>query len=252
MPKASATLLGLIGTHISYSKSPAYFNQKCKQLGLPFHYQLCDCADLTEVLAYLQNSQYIGFNVTIPFKQQLFNCIERSTETAHAVGAINVLRRMDSGGWEGHNTDVLGFEQALRQQLSHWPDVAVICGTGGAARAVGYVLAQYGIPHVYASRTPERLDEVDYTSLHTTLWPARCLWVQATPLGSAHAPAQCPDLPFDQMQVGHTAIDLVYEPEQTVFLQRAQAQGAATFNGLAMLHAQAEAAWTLWQDSLFL
>lgn len=112
------------------------------------------------------------------------------------------------------------------------------------------MLAQWGIPHLYVSRTPQDRDAIDYEAVKAQPWPAHWLWIQATPLGSAHFPDQAPDIPYEQLGPGHTAIDLVYEPQQTVFLQRAQAQGASAHNGMAMLHAQAEAAWTLWQDAL--
>lgn len=132
MHKANPHLFGLLGQHIAYSQSPTFFNAKFAQAQLPFQYVLCDCTQIEEVAAYLQDPQYIGFNVTIPFKQQLMRLLESVSEAAQAVGAVNVLRRLPSGGWEGHNTDILGFEAALLQQLHTWPEGACILGQGGA------------------------------------------------------------------------------------------------------------------------
>lgn len=127
---------------------------------------------------------------------------------------------------------------------------ALILGTGGAAKAVAYVLKKLGIPYLFVSRSPAGKDQISYETVHRLPSTAYCLVVNTTPLGMSPTTDTCPDLPFERLTSKHLAFDLVYNPAETLFLRRAKKQGCAVKNGLEMLHLQAEASWEIWQQDI--
>jgi shikimate dehydrogenase len=191
-----------------------------------------------------------GLNVTIPHKTAVLAYIHQTDAVAAAVGAVNTLCVSSDGQLQGFNTDVSGFTDSLLQWLpgfAQQPLPALVLGTGGAAKAVGYALARLGSAHQMVSRTPADgqlgyPDVVGWLNHHP-----RALIVNTTPLGMYPNVDACPPLPWDCIGPGHCVFDLVYNPPDTLLLQRARARGAAVQNGLGMLYAQAEHAWRLWQ-----
>ncbi len=173
--------------------------------------------------------------------------------TAQAVGAVNTIR-IRAGKLCGFNTDAIGFRVSL-EQTDHgkWAQPqpgssALIIGTGGASKAVAYVLGQLGIPYRLVSRNPDGENQLSYPALRQIDFQ-QIRWIfNASPLGSYPDVENCPDLPFEQFHSAQLVYDLVYNPADTLLLQRARAQGATVKNGLDMLRLQAEAAWAIWQD----
>jgi shikimate dehydrogenase len=242
---------GLIGKHIGYSFSPAFFGQFFAQNGWKHEYQLFDCQSIKEVKTVLDDESVFGFNVTIPYKKKIIPFLSELSPAAESIGAVNVVYRNKNGLLVGDNTDYIGFRQSLLETLVDWPQIAFVLGTGGASLAVAYELEQLRIPFFWVSRTASAHPQVlHYDDLLDIDFPEAVLWVQTTPLGSANAPDQCPMIPYESITNQQTCFDLVYQPEKTLFLMKAQQQGATIQNGSNMLQYQAMAAWNLWAASM--
>jgi shikimate dehydrogenase len=251
-------LYGLIGYPLGHSFSKRYFSEKFAREGIAdAQYELFPMADVVADLPNLLREQapaLRGLNVTIPHKEAVLPLLHELDETARAVGAVNCIRVGRNGRLRGFNTDVIGFEQSLRRcGDGRWaqPGVeAVVLGTGGAAKAVAFVLHRLGLNFRYVSRTAAAgvLTYEDWAKELASRSETPLLVVNTTPLGMAPHTNTCPDVSFECLKAGDLVFDLVYNPLETVLLQRAKACGCTTQNGLEMLHLQAEAAWKIWQD----
>jgi len=242
---------GLIGYPLGHSFSQRYFTEKFQREGIADSrydlFPLPDIATLPDLIA--ANPQLCGLNVTIPHKVAILPHLHRLDETAAAIGAVNVVR-ISNGLLTGFNTDAVGFERSLEP----WLDTrtgstrALILGTGGASKAVAYVLQKNNVAFQHVSRDPRVKNQVAYAELpHFDF--ASIHWIfNTTPLGTYPDTETCPDLPFELLNAQHLVYDLVYNPAETLLLQRAKARGCTLKNGLEMLQLQAEAAWEIWQD----
>jgi len=242
-------LYGLIGYPLSHSFSKEYFSQKfnTEQIADSF-YELFPIEKMELMMAIVRSHPNLrGLNVTIPYKEQVLGYLNKLDESARAIGAVNCIK-IENGLLFGYNTDAYGFEQSLRaflQQHQTQPQQALILGTGGAAKAVAFILKKLEIRFITVSREARKGDCTysDLTSLQH--YP---LIINTTPLGMSPDVATCPPLSYEQLTDQHLLYDLVYNPTQTLFLQKGAAQGAATQNGLPMLYYQAEQAWRIWQE----
>ncbi len=248
---------GLIGRSLGHSFSRLYFTEKFAREGRTGdRYDLFELPDIAAFPALLRDTPGLrGLNVTIPYKREVMPLLTRLDPVAAAVGAVNTIVVHDDGTTTGHNTDVEGFRTTLAPFLGRLAkrdsDIkprALVLGSGGASRAVAYVLREAGIRFRVVSRDRERGD-LTWDLLDRTVVGVCPLIINTTPLGMHPDVDSAPPLPYAAIGAGHVLIDLVYNPEETVFLQHGRAQGAATANGLAMLHAQAEAAWRIWQQA---
>lgn len=240
---------GLIGYPLEHSFSKRYFTEKFAREGITGHvYQLFPITAIEELPALLAAHPNLqGLNVTIPYKQAVLPLLDELDENARAVGAVNTIRIRD-GRLQGFNTDIYGFERSLRrflQTADEAPGAALVLGTGGASKAVRFVLERLHLAYLLVSRHAERGDLV-YEDLDRDLVATHPLIINTTPLGMAPAVDTHPDLPYQYLTAAHFLYDLVYNPEKTVFLTEGEKRGAATMNGLEMLYLQAEKAWDIW------
>jgi len=241
-------LYGLIGYPLSHSFSRKYFTEKFTReqiTGCQYELFPIESIDLLpELLAYYPNLQ--GLNVTIPYKQQVIPFLSSLDEGAAAVGAVNVIK-IEGTQLKGYNSDVFGFETSLLSFLKEHhaqPEHALILGTGGAAKAVKFILQRLNIPFSTASREP-LADQLSYEEINAQIeeFP---LIINTTPLGMAPNLDACPDLNYEDLSPGHLLYDLVYNPEITAFMKKGIAKGIPVKNGLEMLFGQAEKAWEIW------
>jgi shikimate dehydrogenase len=245
-------LYGLIGFPLSHSFSRQHFSEKFARE------QISDCQyelfpiesveRLPELLAAFPNLQ--GLNVTIPYKQQVIPFLDVLDESAAAVGAVNVIQFAGTQ-LRGYNSDVFGFESSLVAFLAEnkaQPQRALILGTGGAAKAVQFVLNKLNIPFSLVSRQPEA-GHISYEEVNADLaqFP---LIINTTPLGMAPHTDTCPALAYEQLGRGHLLYDLVYNPATTTFMQQGLDRGLPVKNGLEMLYGQAEKAWQIWNTAV--
>ena len=240
---------GLIGKSLSHSFSKIYFEEKFRREHIAdATYSLIELADIKDITSFFrQHPDLAGFNVTIPYKQQIIPLLDELSEDANMVGAVNtvVVQHIDNQiKTKGYNTDILGFRVSL--QGINIPDSALVLGTGGAAAAVTHVLGQLGCHCTVVSRSPER--GLPYSALTPDIIQQHRLIVNCTPLGNFPNINEKPDIPYEGISGEHFLYDLVYNPSETAFLKEGSMRGAKTMNGLAMLHAQAEAAWNIWKN----
>jgi len=244
-------LYGLIGKSLSHSFSKRYFTEKFAREGIDAAYELFALPDIQSLQILLQEQPALrGLNVTIPYKQAVIQHLDELSDDAAAVGAVNTIA-VSPDQLKGYNTDIHGFEESLRELLGgHSVDRALVLGTGGAAKAVTYILEQWEIDFRLVSRTPRESHEIGYPDVYDfdlTLFP---LIVNCTPLGMTPDVDSAPDIPYEDLGEGHFIYDLIYNPAETKFMRLARERGAKTCNGLRMLELQAEWAWRIWQGEI--
>lgn len=237
---------GLIGKPLSHSFSQRYFTEKFEREGLVDHrYDLFELDSIDELRALVgETSGLRGLNVTIPFKQTVLPLLDAVDRLAAAVGAVNTIR-VEGGKLIGFNTDVEGFRQTLMPLRQGRKPRALVLGSGGASRAVAFVLKELGIKFRVVSRSRERGD-MTYDLVEPIVVDVCTLIINTTPLGMHPDTASLPPIPYEAIGPKHVLIDLVYNPERTAFLSEGQRRGAAIANGSQMLRAQAEASWRIW------
>lgn len=240
---------GLIGKTLKHSFSQKYFEEKFKREQITdASYSLFELTDIKQLTEFIrQRPQLVGFNVTIPYKQQIIPYLDELSEEAAAVNAVNTVVIERVGGQiltKGHNTDIIGFRESLREV--DLPKQALVLGTGGAAAAVTYVLENLGCRCTAISRDPQR--GLPYSALNADIIRQHKFIVNCTPLGTYPNINEKPDIPYEGLSGEHFLYDLVYNPSETAFLKEGILRGAKVQNGLQMLHAQAEASWRIWNN----
>lgn len=240
---------GLIGQSLAHSWSPRWFAAYFERQGITDAcYRLYEVAEVAHLRELVADKQLRGFNVTIPYKQAVLPLLDSLDEAARAIGAVNCVT-VEGSRLTGHNTDAPAFLDTLRPLLRPCHTAALVLGTGGAAKAVKYALESIGIDVQLVSRTPE--DHPGSISYATAVAESarRLLIVNATPVGMfPHTDAS--PWPTNSVPTPYQLrFDLVYNPEETLFLREGRLHGAAVCNGLAMLHRQAELSWTLWDPA---
>ena len=234
---------GIIGFPLFHSFSAKFFNEKFATEGIEAEYSLYplnkDEWTNGERLMDLLN-RLDGFNVTLPYKQEVIPYLERLDETAEAIGAVNVVYKH-----VGYNTDCLGFMESMRPLVREYDRKALVLGTGGASKAVCYGLRKLGISPTLVSRTP-KAGMLGYDALTQEVMDSHTIIVNCTPLGMLPDVDSCPDIPYERLSARHLLYDCVYNPEETLFLKKGKAQGCTIKNGLDMLYGQAKAAWRIW------
>lgn len=239
---------GLIGYPLGHSFSARYFADKfakehitdCQYLNFPIE----SIDRLPEMLEQEKSLQ--GFNVTIPYKQAVFAYLNDLSDEARAIGAVNCVK-IGPHGLKGFNTDAYGFSRSLLNLIGDRRPQTLVLGTGGASKAVCYVLTQLGISHRLVSRQSGN-DRISYAEVTPELIRQTPLIINATPLGTFPNVESCPDIPYKALGPDHFLFDLVYNPAVTEFLKRGADQRAHTQNGYDMLIGQAEKAWEIWNS----
>jgi len=205
--------------------------------------------DISSILPLIAGQEDLeGLNVTIPHKVNVLPFLQELDDAARQIGAVNCISISRQGNdtlLKGYNTDAFGFEESLKPYLKEHHTKALILGDGGAAKAVRYVLGKLNIPYLTVVRTAVP-DAVVYGDLNEDILGNHQLIINTTPLGTFPKVENAPDLPYHLLTAQHLAYDLVYNPEETEFLRRARARGAAIKNGLEMLHLQADRSWMIW------
>lgn len=239
---------GLIGKTLSHSFSKKYFEEKFKRENINAVYENFELNDISQVEGLFSiHSNLCGLNVTIPYKEQIIPYLDEVDEQAQKIGAVNTIYiDKEIGKMEGYNTDVYGFKQSLKPFLENQHQRALILGTGGASKAVAYVLNELGITTAFVSRTPQLENQLSYDELNENILASFLLIVNTTPLGTFPNVDEKPIINYDAITPNHLLYDLVYNPAETAFLKEGKKRGALTINGEQMLQLQAEKAWEIW------
>lgn len=237
---------GLIGYPLSHSFSKKFFSEKFKKENLTDclyeNYPLPSIDLLPHLMKETENLE--GLNVTIPHKEAVIPFLNELDAPAKNIGAVNCIRIKNNRS-KGFNTDILGFEQSLKPLLKTPHTHALILGTGGASKAVAYVLSRLHIPFQYVSRTKKQ-GQLIYGELNKEIIQHNKLIINTTPLGTSPDVQFYPEIPYQFISEEHLLFDLIYNPAETLFLQKGKSRGASVKNGYEMLILQAEASWDIW------
>jgi shikimate dehydrogenase len=238
---------GLIGYPLSHSFSKRYFTEKFIKERIDASYDNFPLPRIEELPLLIETHPALeGLNVTIPHKQSVLASLDSMSDVVKKIGACNCIRIRNKKK-EGFNTDVFGFETSLNTHLSPVHKKALVLGTGGASKAVCYVLEKKSIPYLQVSRN-RNAGVISYQDLSRSLVEEHLLIINTTPLGMYPEIQHCPDLPYEAIGESHYLFDLVYNPSMTLFLQKGRENGAIIENGYAMLELQAEESWRIWNS----
>ena len=242
---------GLIGYPLSHSFSAGYFKKKFEKENITDseykNFEIPSIDLLPEIIK--NNPDLIGLNVTIPYKEQVIPFLDELDEAAKEIGAVNTIKIFRNGDkiiLKGYNTDVYGFKETLKPLLKNNHQRALILGTGGAAKAVEYVLKNIGLSVLYISRKPENDNERGYNELNEIAIKNFPVIVNSSPIGMYPNVDACPDIPYEFITSNNLLYDLIYNPAETLFLKKGKEKGALIQNGLPMLELQAEKAYEIW------
>lgn len=248
-------LFGIIGHPLTHSFSPSYFNAKFKKLGLlDVSYNMYDLSSIEELPQLLaSNDEIVGLNVTLPYKQAVIPYMHELSKEASLIGAVNTIQvktplygSSEKYILKGYNTDVYGFEMSLLSFIPKGDIWALVLGNGGAAKAIIYVLQKLGIRYKLVTRKPQNESELSYAALSKSILHQYRLIINTSPVGMYPETESCPLIPYQFMGSEHFLFDLIYNPEETLFLQKGLKQGAQAKNGFDMLIGQAEKSWEIW------
>lgn len=237
----------LLGKKLGHSRSKEWFKQKFEDNNWSnYEYINLETEHPEKIKELVQQHQLSGFNVTIPYKQAIISFLDGLSPEAEKIGAINTVKIQADGRMIGYNTDVFGFEKSISPLLHAHHTKALILGTGGASLAVKYVLKKLNISFQMVSRYPDGVKSVAYSSLTTSIISDHTLLINTTPLGMHTDIDSCPEIPYEGIGSDHLVFDLIYNPQETLFLKKARSQGSQVKNGEEMLHLQAERALEIW------
>ena len=245
------TTYGLIGYPLVHSFSRAFFTGKFAREGVDAQYLNFEIPAIADFPAVVRdNPDLRGLNVTLPYKELVIPYLDSLSDGARDIGAVNVIRVSRDGGkvtLKGFNADVIGFVRSIRPLLDSSHTKALILGTGGASKAVDYGLHSIGLGTVFVSRNPMK-GQLGYGDITPEVLRSHPVVVNCTPCGMFPHTGECPPLPYAALGPCNLLFDLVYNPDETLFLANGKAHGAKTKNGLEMLHLQAETSWELWNQ----
>ncbi|QGY46019.1 shikimate dehydrogenase [Maribellus comscasis] len=243
---------GLIGYPLTHSFSKRFFTEKFETEKINSTYENFEIDTIQKFPEIIKNNpEVIGLNVTIPYKEQVIPFLDDLNDSARKIGAVNTVKiiRSDSGVYlKGFNTDTFGFENSLKPLLKEYHKKALILGTGGASKALKYVLNNLGIEFISASIEELKENEIRYQEIDEQMMTERTVIINATPLGTYPKTETFPPIPYEFIGEKHLLFDLVYNPEITQFMNKGKARGAAVKNGYEMLLGQALKSYEIWNS----
>ena len=245
---------GLIGYPLSHSFSKQYFTEKFSRESISdCYYKNFPIEEIEKLPALIaKHDDLIGLNVTIPYKERIIPYLHELDHDARSIGAVNTIKIMRAGDLsvlKGYNTDTYGFHTSIGPLLKPYHKNALVLGTGGAAKAVAFVLKKLNLETVFVSRNPVKQNQIAYHDLSKELFSDFQIIVNASPVGMYPDIHTFPDIPYQFLTSRHILFDLIYNPSETQFIRKGRSKGAIAVNGLEMLHLQAERAWDIWNQS---
>ncbi len=243
-------LYGLIGYPLGHSFSKQYFTEKFERLGLKdCFFEAFPIESIAAFPSVLDANPHLkGLGVTIPYKEQVLQFVDEQSEEVRFIGATNSIK-ITGKKLTAYNTDIIGFEQSFIKALQPFHTRALVLGTGGASKAVQYVLKKLGIKYLVVTRKEMLKDGfINYSAIDEKVMDENRIIINCTPVGMSPNENATPELPYHLITSHHYLYDLVYKPSKTLFLQKGQANGATIENGYEMLLIQAEASWKIWNE----
>lgn len=239
---------GLLGKNISYSFSKPYFESFFKSKNLHHQYLNFDISKIEEITTVLKSHPDLkGLNVTIPYKEQILPFLYKTDKEAKKIGAFNTVKISKKGNLIGYNSDHYGFAKSLSEHFPLSDKTALILGSGGASKAIAYVLNNLNFKYTFVSRDKNK-NHLSYNELTTEIITNHKLIINCTPLGTSPNTNAYPNIPYKGITDKHLLFDLIYNPKLTIFLKLGKDQGARIVNGEAMLKYQALKSWEIWNS----
>lgn len=238
---------GLIGKSLGHSFSKAFFTDYFlkNQIAAEYtNFELAEISDFNKI-----KSECEGFNVTIPYKEAVIPYLDDVSDVAKSIGAVNTIVK-EGNRYIGHNTDAYGFHQSIKPFLTNRHERAIIIGTGGASKAIAFVLEGIGVDVIYISRNPKMGNQFGYDEVNPLMLKACKLIVNCTPLGTSPNLDEMPPINLDGIGNEHLVVDLIYNPVKTKLLLEAEKRGASILNGESMLRMQALKSFEIWSDNV--
>lgn len=237
---------GLLGKSLGYSFSKSFFESFFEKNAIEAEFSNIEIPSINQVTDVLK-SNLSGLCVTIPYKETILPFLDELSQEASEIGAVNVVQ-FHAGKRIGHNSDAFGFHQSIKPFLTNQHERALIIGTGGASKAVAYVLKRIGIDVFFISRNPNSVNQYGYSDINEHMVKSCKLIVHTTPIGTFPNTNESIDFPFQFLTSDHLVVDLVYNPPLSKFLLNSKDMGAVTLNGYSMLEQQALKAWEIWNS----
>jgi shikimate dehydrogenase len=240
---------GLLGFPLGHSFSRTFFAEKFKSEHVTdCVYENFSFGKVEDAVHYLRSLPSLkGFNITIPHKRNIMHYLDSSSPVCDEIQSCNTVK-VSNGHWTGFNTDVVGFQKSLEPLLKNHHKSALVFGTGGASRAVVYVLKNLGIGYQMVSRK-KSVGVLNYNVLTAEIIGSNPVLINTTPVGQYPEVDDCVPIPYDGITPDHLVYDLIYNPEETLFLKKARNRGAIIKNGKEMLILQAEESWRIWNSA---
>ena len=262
---------GIIGYPLGHSFSRGFFTEKFAREGIDAQYLNFEIPDARMLLDVLRdNPELRGLNVTLPHKQAVIPLLDELSDEAREIGAVNVIRIerlkdlqfkdlscmtekssnpqiLKSVNLKGFNSDIIGFAESIKPLLLPHHKKALVLGTGGASKAICVGLKRLSLEWKYVSRTP-REGMMTYKDITAEMLQEYTVIVNCSPVGMFPKVDEAPAIPYEYLTPKHLLFDCVYNPEDTLFMQKGREHGATTKNGLEMLHLQAVASWRFWNE----
>lgn len=235
---------GLIGFPLEHSFSHNFFSQKFEKEKIDAVYTLYELQEIKQFGELIKNEHLCGLNVTIPYKESIIPFLNKIDDTAKTIGAVNVIK-FENNQLIGYNSDCVGFEKSISPLLKPHHTKALILGTGGASKAVNYVLKKLNIETKFVSRSPKE-NCLIYSDLTKEVINQFGIIVNTTPLGMFPQTESFPPLQYNYLTKKHLLFDLIYNPKETKFLKFGLQYGCTIKNGYEMLVEQALESWKIW------
>jgi len=240
-------IYGLIGKNIDYSFSKNFFSKKFKNENINCKYLNFDIQNISEFKSIISDKNISGLNVTIPYKEDVINYIDKISSDAKSIGAVNTIK-ISNEKLTGYNTDHIGFSKSI-EKIDGFKKIesALILGSGGASKAVQFALEKMNIKYTIVSRS-NSIECINYDQVSEKIIKNHKLIINCTPLGTFPDIERCPEIDYGFLSPFNILYDLVYNPEQSSFLSKGLKAGCKIKNGLEMLEIQAIESWKIWNS----
>ncbi|MDR2520812.1 MAG: shikimate dehydrogenase [Bacteroidales bacterium OttesenSCG-928-I14] len=242
---------GLVGYQLKHSFSMNFFNDKFKSENIDAEYMNFEISTIKELKNIIkENPDLKGLNVTIPYKEQVIPYLDKLHDDVEKVRAVNVIKIENNGKYLiGFNSDIIGFKNSISGLIRPHHKLALILGTGGAAKAIFYSLKQLGLTLTCVSRK-KKIGSITYEELNSEIIKSHTIIINCTPVGMYPRVDECPKIPYEFLSNKHLLYDLIYNPDETLFMRFGKEMKATVKNGLEMLLLQAIASWNFWKSDI--
>ena len=245
---------GLIGKSLIHSFSKEYFVNKFATHNIKAEYNNYELENVNSVRdLFIKNSNLYGLNVTIPYKEEVIKCLDAIDPLSKNIASVNTIKRFSQNGklyLKGYNTDVYGFKSLIAPYLQNHHRKALILGTGGASKAVCFVLQEYGIESDFITRKESKDNLYNWAELDETIIGKYQIIINTTPVGMFPKVKELINIPYNKISKKYLLVDLIYNPIETLFLKEGKKRGAVVLSGHKMLISQAEESWKIWNNEV--